>query len=208
MTVVFLARHGQASLGAADYDRLSDPGERQAARLGAVLAERGITPDRVVHGSLTRHSQTASHAGFVDTVIDPRWNEIDHVPIMGAMPADDHGTDDGKQHWQNAKRRWASGGHDADYPESYAAFGQRITEALKAAAAGLDSGQTAVVVTSAGPIAAVINQWLGAGPDVWQRVQTVTVNAALTKVLVSARRTTVLSFNDHSYLAKDAITYG
>ena len=59
MSVVLLVRHGQASWGAADYDRLSSLGEQQSRVLGAALASRGVRPDLVVRGAMRRHRQTA-----------------------------------------------------------------------------------------------------------------------------------------------------
>ena len=44
MSRILLVRHGQASLGAADYDQLSDLGEEQSRILGAALATQGIRP--------------------------------------------------------------------------------------------------------------------------------------------------------------------
>ena len=45
MGVLLLVRHGQASLGTADYDRLSDIGRRQAQVTGARLAGTDLTID-------------------------------------------------------------------------------------------------------------------------------------------------------------------
>ena len=42
MPTIYLIRHAQASFGRSDYDRLSRPGEQQAAVLGEALAERGL----------------------------------------------------------------------------------------------------------------------------------------------------------------------
>ena len=47
--------HGQASFGAADYDRLSDLGHRQCVRLGQYLRERGARFEAVVTGTLKRN---------------------------------------------------------------------------------------------------------------------------------------------------------
>lgn len=58
MGQLVLVRHGQASLGAADYDRLSDLGRRQARLLGRYWAETGHAFDRVVVGPLRRHQET------------------------------------------------------------------------------------------------------------------------------------------------------
>ncbi len=84
MSVIFLVRHGQASLGAADYDQLSPKGFHQSALVGAALRERGATPTSVVSGDLRRHVQTVSWAGLADAAVDPRWNEFDHKPILEA----------------------------------------------------------------------------------------------------------------------------
>src|SRR3546814_13431010 len=43
---IYLIRHGQASFGAGDYDKLSKRGVEQAAVLGQALAARGVKPDR------------------------------------------------------------------------------------------------------------------------------------------------------------------
>ncbi len=59
MGVLLLVRHGQASLGAADYDKLSDTGWRQAQITGARLAAADLVVDRVVSGALTRQRDTA-----------------------------------------------------------------------------------------------------------------------------------------------------
>ena len=58
MGTLYLVRHGQASFGAADYDRLSELGERQSERLGRYWAERGLRFDAVITGTLRRHAQT------------------------------------------------------------------------------------------------------------------------------------------------------
>lgn len=55
---LYLVRHGQASLGADDYDRLSELGRRQSRLLGRFWAEAGVGFDRVVVGPLRRHRET------------------------------------------------------------------------------------------------------------------------------------------------------
>ena len=55
-----LVRHGQASYGQADYDRLSPTGEQQARALGPTLAGLGL--DALFVGPLRRQQQTAAFA--------------------------------------------------------------------------------------------------------------------------------------------------
>ena len=62
MSQILLVRHGQASWGAADYDVLSELGERQSFVLGEALAVRGVRPDLLVRGSMRRHRQTTEQA--------------------------------------------------------------------------------------------------------------------------------------------------
>ena len=58
MSTLYLIRHGQASFGQADYDRLSGLGEQQMRRLGEYWLQWGVKIDAVYSGSLLR--QTAS----------------------------------------------------------------------------------------------------------------------------------------------------
>ena len=58
MGTLYLVRHGQASFGEADYDRLSELGHKQSRRLGEYFAAKGITFDAVVTGTLRRHAET------------------------------------------------------------------------------------------------------------------------------------------------------
>ena len=59
MSSIHLVRHGQASFGAADYDLLSERGERQARVLGLALASTMPRVGQVVCGDMRRHRQTA-----------------------------------------------------------------------------------------------------------------------------------------------------
>lgn len=63
MAILTLVRHGQASFGAANYDVLSELGQRQSEHLGAYFQLQGVCFSRVLTGSLQRHAQTL--AGIV-----------------------------------------------------------------------------------------------------------------------------------------------
>ena len=58
MGTLYLVRHGQASFGADDYDKLSDLGHRQSVRLGEYFAQKGVHFDAVLAGTLRRHLET------------------------------------------------------------------------------------------------------------------------------------------------------
>src|SRR6201989_1278565 len=96
MSVLLLVRHGQASLGTADYERLSDIGRRPAHGKGARLARTDLVIDRMVSGGLTRQRDTAQ--AVLDALgwpasrlrIDERLDEDDPLWDMG--PATTRGT--------------------------------------------------------------------------------------------------------------------
>lgn len=209
MGQLLLVRHGQASWGAADYDVLSDVGERQAEVVGGAIAD--LSPDVVVHGSMLRQRRTAeiavAAAGWqVAPTLDERWDEMDHLAVLAAQPKDFDGEPDRQQFqawFEAATTRWTSGDHDDDYDESFPAFRERVAAGL----ADLADAGTAVVVTSGGPISAVTADLLGAGLPTYARIAPVVVNASLTRVVSGRRGLTLVSFNEHQHLPADLLTY-
>lgn len=209
MSVVLLVRHGQASWGAADYDVLSEDGGRQAVRTGAALAGRAVRPALVVAGGMQRQRETArlllEGAGWdLPVGTDPGWDEMDHLEVLDRQPhtfAGDTPTRREFQAWfESATHRWTAGEHDHEYEESFEDFGSRVTAALDTVVAGLAGDGTAVVVTSGGPIARIVAGLLGGGTEAYRRVAPVVVNASVTKLVVGARGTTLVSVNEHGHL--------
>lgn len=85
---LILVRHAQASLGAADYDRLSPLGHRQAACLAHRLRDRvGAV---LVRGEHRRHRQTVAALVEHEIEVDPGLNEysVQHL-LEAAAPAAD-----------------------------------------------------------------------------------------------------------------------
>jgi broad specificity phosphatase PhoE len=62
MGTLTLVRHGQASYGAADYDRLSERGIEQAKALGRRWAEARFAPTAIYAGPMKRQRDTAALA--------------------------------------------------------------------------------------------------------------------------------------------------
>jgi broad specificity phosphatase PhoE len=210
VSVVLLVRHGQASWGAADYDVLSATGAEQSRVLGVSLARRGIRPDVVVRGAMRRHRETAEHAllgaGWdVPVEEDLGWNEFDHLQMLELHPPalgeGEELTRAAFQEWfEQATRRWTSGDYADEYDESFASFCERVGAGLRRTVERLDAKQTAIVVSSGGPVSWVTASLLGGGAALWMQLNPVTVNASVTKVVVGGRGTTLVSFNDHSHL--------
>ncbi|HAD08992.1 MAG TPA: histidine phosphatase, partial [Porticoccaceae bacterium] len=58
MSEIYFVRHGQASLGAKNYDKLSDLGWQQARWLGEHFRDQDLNFDRIVVGDMRRHRET------------------------------------------------------------------------------------------------------------------------------------------------------
>ncbi len=213
MGQILLVRHGQASWGADDYDVLSPLGEQQSEVLGQALARvlEGREPDLLVHGTMQRQQRTAELAAkaagwSVTATVDQRWNEMDHLAVLAVQPRDFDGEPDRAQFqawFEAATERWSSGGHDADYDESFPSFRARVRDGVQAVA---EAG-TAVVVTSGGPISTVTADLLDAGTSTYRRLAPVVVNSSVTRVVSGRRGLTLVSFNDHAHLSAELLTY-
>ena len=95
MGVLLLLRHGQGSMGTADYDRLSELGYRQARAVGARLAGADLGISQVWCGGLARQQETARAVlaeldlPLSDLRTDERLDEYDPVGILGGDSAGD-----------------------------------------------------------------------------------------------------------------------
>ncbi|MFT4009426.1 MAG: histidine phosphatase family protein [Nocardioidaceae bacterium] len=212
MGVILLVRHGQASFGTDDYDRLSEEGVEQSRILGDELRSRRIEPAVVVRGDMVRHRQTAEGAGYGDADVDADWNEFDHLKVLAAhTPPDSSEAPTERRAFQawfeEGTKRWMSGDFDTEYEESYAAFTTRVADALDRVVQRIASNETAVAFTSGGVIAAVACRLLGADSGIWQSLNRVTVNGSITKLVVGRGGVTLVSFNDHVHLEPGHVTY-
>lgn len=217
MGTVLLVRHGQASFGAADYDVLSETGVAQSKRLGQVLAEAGVVPDALVTGAMRRQRDTATvmveAAGWTAVPeVDEGWNEFDHLGVVARGPGVVEGLD--RRGFQEAfvaaTARWSGGEHDDEYDEPWQAFAGRATGGLERACAR--DGVT-VVVSSGGPIAiacaALVDPDATAAelPRLWSAFNTVCANTGVTRVITGSTGRRLLTFNEHSHLPRDQVTY-
>ncbi len=222
MGVVLLVRHGQASFGADDYDVLSETGWEQSRLLGRYLASRGVVADVVLRGGMRRHRETSEAlvegAGWSAPLEEePGWDEFDHLGVVATypdLPADGELDRRGFQRvFEQATARWTAGEHDADYPESFGAFRERVGRALSGACDRAGSGSTVVVVSSGGPLASACAGLVAPGDEssvqagLWSRFNTVVVNTSVTRVVVGSTGPRLLTFNEHPHLEGDHLTY-
>jgi broad specificity phosphatase PhoE len=172
VALVFLARHGQASFGSTDYDRLSDLGRQQSRWLGEYFAARGLTFRRVMAGSLKRQRDTAAEvlAGMnasAEITVHPGLNEYHgealYAAHTGGRDSLEHQRADYNGYWRTlraAMLAWSDGGLPS-VPETWGEFGARTRAAIDAAAAGLKRDEAALVVSSGGAISRAVVDIIG-----------------------------------------------
>lgn len=231
MSSIYLIRHGQASFGSENYDQLSDLGERQATRLGAVLSQRLPEFDAVVMGSLARHKQTAANclAEFGQSLeqsnpeIDADWNEYDHQNVLAQLNADlatAAGTTEFLRQQDNPKvaleklfsdamTRWMESDIDPAYTESWRSFTTRVHAALKKAQN--NRAKNIAVFTSGGPISLIAQALLGVPQENIMNMNWTLMNCGVTKLVATQSRLFVASLNEHTHFEgadnKHFITY-
>lgn len=229
MGAILLIRHGQASFGKADYDKLSRTGERQAVILGESLRHRLKQLDAVYTGTMRRHKQTAEGCLYgMQQQIEPipmaGWNEYDHEEVIHRykpayknrtlMKADMARTLNPKRAFQKmfsaAIERWMSGDYDDEYAESWLAFEQRCVNALHTLISDLGQSKTALVFTSGGPITAITQHLMNIPHENIFRVNWTLANCGITKIIYSEDNRYLSCLNEHAAFEgkyQDLITY-
>jgi broad specificity phosphatase PhoE len=211
---ILLIRHGQASYGAAIYDKLSPQGELQSLAAARELARRQLTVARIVSGSLDRQQGTAAPAVAAlgsPLHVDPRFDEYDMDDILSAHSgtgvranlepgAEPVSSAEFQRVLELGMADWIAAGDASPAAETWPAFQGRTTTALTDLAADLPSGSTALVFTSAGVIAALCCAVLRLPAPTLIALNRVSVNAGMTKVASGRSGLTLVSFNDHAYL--------
>jgi broad specificity phosphatase PhoE len=234
MGQIYLVRHGQASFGAADYDKLSAVGVEQARRLGAWFAGCNLRFGQAVTGSLRRHRETAEAclAALPDPLrpaaelrADPGFDEYDADELMvrsrpefgdpeaaaAALAREPNPRRAFQTIFATAMARWMSGAHDGEYRESWTAFRERCTASLRRVVESAGASQTVVVFTSGGPIAAICQELLGFPDDRAAELNFSLVNSAVTKLLYQPGRVSLSYLNNFAHLEQSgqaqSITY-
>ena len=210
MPTLLLIRHAQASYGGPDYDVISERGLQQLDVLRRTLEQRGIVADRAVTGVLRRQQETARAcvgAAGPGVIVDPRWSEYHDDEVLTHHSTTEQRLDgrttissrDFQVIMDEALQRWIDAG-DAGGGETWPQFLARINDGLSDAVRDLGSGQTAFAFSSSGVIAALAASLLGLADEAFVVLNRVSVNAAITKVIVGSRGMTLVSYNEHGHL--------
>ena len=223
MGTLYLVRHGQASLGAADYDQLSELGHRQAVRLGAYWRERGLRFDAVITGTLRRHRQTwegiAEGLGLStrDATPWPGLDEYDSDAVIATLQAGPLARPDTpelyKRHFRLLREGlsgWMEGRTAPVGMPSYVDFLAGVTTALDHVR-DRHHGARVLAVSSGGPISTAVGHVLGTSPETTIELNLRIRNTSVTEFAFTPKRHMLVTYNTLPHLDgpayEDWVTY-
>lgn len=214
MGTIYFVRHGQASLGAKNYDQLSPMGYQQCHQLGLYFQQQGLQFEAVYSGTLSRQKQTlktlSEAAGQSQWWCDAReklaLNEYCSESLIQAV----HGgqlvvpdTPEGyKQYFvllRQAVQAWINAEIKPQDLPSFEVFQQNIIAVMKEIQAQ-HTGDI-LVVSSGGPISISIAHLLGCQSYGAIELNLRLRNTSVSEVHYHAKRLSVISFNSLPHLA-------
>ncbi|MFC4671939.1 histidine phosphatase family protein [Seohaeicola nanhaiensis] len=205
MAELLVVRHGQASFGADNYDKLSEVGHEQSRLAGQALRDAGWVPDRLVTGTLERQKETLRSMGFDAAPEEhPGFNEYDfhdllNVRFNGDVPPAVKG--ERKTHFRTLRETlldWQEGGC-VGAKESWADFSGRIAAAM--AFATDTTARRVLVVSSGGVIGQLVATALQAPKPMMMELNLQIKNTSMTRFVFSGSRFFVSEFNATPHLA-------
>jgi broad specificity phosphatase PhoE len=223
MAEFYMVRHGQASFGSADYDRLSRLGEQQAFWLGQYFLERDIHFDRVIIGTQLRHRQSADNIcrGSGQRIAfdaHPGLDEYDFDALFAAVGAEhaqlkQTDTSDKRAFYRSLKQvlqLWMEDKLTAAAPESWTAFGERVAAARSFIRCS--GARRVLVISSGGPIGMMARQVLAAPASIAIELNLQVKNTSFSHYYFNQQSVQLASFNNIPHLdvpgRLDSISYG
>lgn len=224
MGVLTFVRHGQASFGSDNYDRLSELGCEQVRVLGAYWASQGRTFDAVYSGPLERQKDSARIIGEELRAVGLPWPEpvvldgLAEFPVeplvkryMPELMMEDPDFADLILRFQNAEDKEAKDalfqeafeivtghwitGRFADAPESWEAFLDRVERAVDRMTDAAHEGGRVLAVSSGGPTGIVTRYAMEGAPKKALDLAWVVCNAAYSEFAFGKGGLTLRTFN-------------
>ena len=217
MGTLYLVRHGQASFGAADYDNLSELGQKQSTRLGDYFGQKGLRFDAVLTGTLRRQVQTCTailegmEARFTAgppqaaTLQWPGLNEFDSEAVIAAVYPHKLEKPDTPELYRHHFRllrdgltQWMNGVVSPKGMPSYREFRLGVTSALDHIRKNYEGN--VLIVSSGGPIATAVGHVLGTTPETTIELNMRIRNSAITEFAFNPKRHSLITFNTLPHL--------
>jgi broad specificity phosphatase PhoE len=217
--VIYVVRHGQAAFGTEHYDRLTEIGFAQSRLLGAYFGRRNIRFDAVFTGTLRRQTETAQgifegHPELGLPSVREAFPALDEykpeavmlaftgdfpTPALAAARRDPVVVRDHFRVLREALLAWAEDRTKPQGMPAWRAFQDGAVAALIEARQRFPDGNV-LVVSSGGPIAAIVAAVLNAPPATAVELNLRIRNSALSEFAATPRRHHLVSFNGLPHL--------
>lgn len=189
MAEILMVRHGQASFGTDNYDRLSELGWEQARILGEHFAATEPNFDAVFTGTLRRHRETLAGIqqalpSLPDAKELPGLNEFDFHALVSAYRrlhlSSDTDVSDARAFYSCLRDALLAWSRDelGELGENWGGFETRVRGTLEAISA---VGGRVLVVSSGGPISAVVREVLALGVEQMVNLNLQAINTGITR---------------------------
>jgi broad specificity phosphatase PhoE len=232
---IYFIRHGQASFGQDEYDRISETGDIQSVLLAEYLYNTGIVFDSVYSGTLTRQKHTAnrfisyyaekkppaSELKFVPDLNEYNSKEIiknylplvlNEDPSLAASLTNIYTDKKAFQKLFNAVMlKMVSGKYQFSGVETWQDFRARVRTAINRIIAEIGPGKKIVIFSSGGPISAGIQLATGTSDEATMRLAWQLANTSITTFKYNDGGISLHSFNNYPHLElykeKNLITF-
>jgi broad specificity phosphatase PhoE len=216
MTEIYLVRHGQASFGSDNYDKLSELGHQQSIWLGEYFTDKGLSFDQVVTGSLVRHQETAQGImqgmkGSQEFHTLAGINEFDFQSIFAAYlakhpdatPPADAPRSSYYKLLKKGMKAWSEGAFDdlneAKPAESWKDFSNRVLESFLHIQNNFH-GDKVLVVSSGGVIAMILSLVLNSSTDSVIELNLQTKNTSVSHFYFNPKAMRLTAYNGTPHL--------
>ena len=214
---IYLFRHGQASFGEDNYDKLSPNGIKQAQILARHLVQTGKSFDVICYGEMERQRKTAQE--FIDYCskneitapkpnISAAFNEYDSVAVWQALVPELTQEDpsiarDAAEFVADKKafqRVFSKVMNQAAGIPNWQDFKQQVRQGLENLIARQGARKQIAIFTSGGPISVVVQTALGLTDPKALEVSWQLMNASVTRIKYNSRGIMLAVFNDVTHL--------
>ncbi|SHK18195.1 Broad specificity phosphatase PhoE [Desulfatibacillum alkenivorans DSM 16219] len=230
MSLLYMVRHGQASFGTPNYDRLSPTGQEQSKNLARHLIDKQSKFHAVYTGNMLRHQQTAQplvdEGGLKglcpgDFTVNGAFDEYDATSVwtiqieemireepsiaqeLSRLPDD---REVFERLFRQAMLRWVSGDQDEEKGPTWKAFSSRVAKGVKEVMETHGEDENVIVFSSAGPVSAALQFALDLDYAKAMELAFSTLNASVTVFEFNRKHITLQGYNNVSYLEESLIT--
>jgi len=224
MGEIYLFRHGQASFGEENYDKLSSNGIKQSKILARHLAKTRKSFDAIYFGEMERQQKTAqefinycreNRLSVTQPIISDAFNEYDSFSVWQALLPEiirqdpslekevEKISDDQKSFqrvFAKVMNRWISGSYHARGIPRWNDYKQRVRQGLEDLVAQHGARKRIAVFTSGGPISVTVQAALELSDKKTLEVSWQLMNASITRIKYNSRGIMLAVFNDVTHL--------